>query len=67
VEFVGGPWDGRPGRMNGLPGEITGPGGRYVRSVRCADDGAMRYVRESSEAASAEEGSEGVATWPIGS
>jgi hypothetical protein len=44
VEYVGGPWDGTSGHMDNLPDEMTRPDGRYVRSVRCADDGAMRYL-----------------------
>ncbi|HVA85232.1 MAG TPA: hypothetical protein VNF73_02815 [Candidatus Saccharimonadales bacterium] len=44
VEFVGGP---RPGRQLAPdPGAsvVTLPGGAYVRSVRCADDGAIRFI-----------------------
>lgn len=44
VEFVNGPWADTTDRRLDLPDEIAGPGGTYVRSVRCADDGAMRYV-----------------------
>jgi hypothetical protein len=44
VEFVAGPWADASHRRADLPDEIPAPGGTYVRSVRCADDGAMRYV-----------------------
>ena len=44
VEFVGGPLPGRqPAPDPGLT-IVTLPGGDYVRSVRCADDGAVRFV-----------------------
>jgi hypothetical protein len=44
VEYVGGPRNGESETRVGLPSEILGPAGVYSRSVRCADDGAMRYV-----------------------
>jgi hypothetical protein len=44
IEYVGGPLDGTSGEVEGLPDELPLTGGRYVRSVRCAEDGAMRYV-----------------------
>jgi hypothetical protein len=44
VEFVHGPWAGRHEARSDLPGTIAAPAGTYQRSVRCADDGAMRYV-----------------------
>jgi hypothetical protein len=44
VEYVGGPWAGADGELERLPDELVAPDGRYVRSVRCADDGAMRYL-----------------------
>jgi hypothetical protein len=44
VEFVGGPRDGRLEDRSDLPEVIKSGGGEYRRSVRCAEDGAMRYV-----------------------
>lgn len=44
VEYVGGPRDRQLEDRRDLPATITAERGRYVRSVRCADDGAMRYV-----------------------
>lgn len=49
VEYVDGPWHGTTEELPGLPATIPGPDGRYVRSVRCADDGAMRYVWHGAE------------------
>ena len=51
VEYVDGPWSGRTEELSGLPETIPAAHGRYVRSVRCADDGAMRYVWHGSEPA----------------
>jgi hypothetical protein len=51
IEYVDGPWSGRNEERSSLPETIPGPDGRYVRSVRCADDGAMRYVWRRSEPA----------------
>ena len=45
LEYVGGPRRGRREPIAGLPAAaITLPGGEYRRSIRCADDGALRYV-----------------------
>jgi hypothetical protein len=44
VEYVGGARDGQSGDRADLPETITSDGGIYRRSVRCAEDGAMRYV-----------------------
>jgi hypothetical protein len=49
VEYVNGPWSGTTEERSILPAMIAAPDGRYVRSVRCADDGAMRYVWRGSE------------------
>ncbi len=46
VEFVDGPWAGRREERNDPPAVIDVNGGTYRRSVRCADDGAIRYVFE---------------------
>lgn len=51
VEYVGGPRNGMAEERSVLPASIPAPGGRYVRSVRCADDGAMRYVWHRSDPA----------------
>jgi hypothetical protein len=51
VEYVGGPRNGATEERSGLPETIPGPDGWYVRSVRCADDGAMRYVWRRPEPA----------------
>ena len=49
VEYVGGPFTGRREVLAGAPEEIPVPGTEraYRRSVRCADDGALRYVWET--------------------
>jgi hypothetical protein len=44
VEYVGGSRDGQIEDRTDLPEAIAGNGGSYRRSVRCAEDGAMRYV-----------------------
>ena len=44
VEFVGGPRDGQSADLETLPESIEIGSGHYRRSVRCAEDGAMRYV-----------------------
>ena len=44
IEFVGGPFDGQRQNMAHAPERIASQGGAYRRSVRCADDGALRYV-----------------------
>jgi hypothetical protein len=50
VEYVGGPRDGTSDELDELPQTVALATGRYVRSVRCAEDGAMRYVwRDSTE------------------
>lgn len=46
LEFVGGPWAGRREPRVDPPASITIGLGIYRRSVRCADDGALRYVFE---------------------
>jgi hypothetical protein len=44
IEFVDGPRAGERATRDDAPSEIESAGGTYVRSVRCADDGALRYV-----------------------
>jgi hypothetical protein len=44
IEYVGGPRNGETEKRFDLPSEIPTPDGIYSRSVRCVDDGAMRYV-----------------------
>ncbi len=44
VEFVGGPPDGERELLSDAPAVIHAERGTYRRSVRCADDGALRYV-----------------------
>jgi hypothetical protein len=44
VEYVGGPRDGQAEDRAEMPDGIVAVGGAYQRSVRCAEDGAMRYV-----------------------
>jgi hypothetical protein len=44
VDFVGGPRNKERTALDDRPSEIELPGGSYVRSVQCADDGALRYV-----------------------
>lgn len=44
VEYVGGPRNGQLEDRSDLPAVMAGEGGSYRRSVRCAEDGAMRYV-----------------------
>jgi hypothetical protein len=44
IEDVGGPRNGATEKRFDLPSEIPTPDGIYSRSVRCVDDGAMRYV-----------------------
>jgi len=44
VEFVGGPWAGQRDQRTDTPAVFTVDGGTYRRSVRCADDAALRYV-----------------------
>jgi hypothetical protein len=51
VEYVGGTRSGTTEERSGLPEAIPAQDGQYVRSVRCADDGAMRYVWQGSEPA----------------
>jgi len=66
IEYVGGPLDGTAGEVDGLPDELLLAGGRYVRSVRCADDGAMRYVWRDPDS-TRNESSKGDPTWRTGS
>ena len=44
IEFVGGPWAGEREPDRGQTEVIPASGGTYHPSVRCADDGALRYV-----------------------
>jgi len=68
VEYVGGPRNGTNESRPDLPEAIPAPDGRYVRSVRCADDGAMRYVwHDSKPAEPDEEADEGELRWRTGS
>lgn len=50
VEFVGGPRAGRRDQRTDTPDLITVEGGAYRRSVRCADDAALRYVFDADPA-----------------
>jgi hypothetical protein len=52
VEFVGGPRDGQRVASRAMaPAMVRGRSGAgfYRRSVRCADDGALRYVWQEEE------------------
>jgi hypothetical protein len=66
IEYVGGPLDGTDGEVDDLPDELWSEGGRYMRSVRCADDGAMRYVWHEADS-TGNQGTEGGPTWRTGS
>ena len=44
AEFVGGPRAGRQATPSPDQRVVALPDGEYVRSVRCADDGAVRFV-----------------------
>jgi hypothetical protein len=44
ITFVGGPRDTEVQPGDGAEPFIADHGGRYQRSVRCADDGSLRYV-----------------------
>ncbi len=44
ITFVDGPLDGQRRESDDQPASLPARGGRYVRSVRCADDGDLRYV-----------------------
>jgi hypothetical protein len=46
IEFVGGPLDRQSEQTPEAPERIASEGGEYRRSVRCADDRALRYVFE---------------------
>lgn len=50
VEYVGGPHAGERGQRKNAPDVIHTDHGTYRRSVRCADDGALRYVYEEDPA-----------------
>jgi hypothetical protein len=50
IEFVGGPRNGERRRLADMPSVIAENAGSYRRSVRCADDGALRYVYEEDPA-----------------
>lgn len=49
VEFIGGPREGERATLEERPAEIEMADGSYVRSVRCADDGALRYFWSTRE------------------
>lgn len=52
LEYVGGPRRGRREQIAGLPAAaIALAGGEYRRSIRCADDGALRYVWKADRGA----------------
>jgi hypothetical protein len=55
IEFVGGPRDGQREPAVDTPDSIASQGGAYRRSVRCADDGALRYVFDEDPTAIAHE------------
>jgi hypothetical protein len=55
VEFVDGPRAGQRELLRDLPPVIEAAGGRYRRSVRCVDDGALRYVFAGGAAATGAE------------
>jgi len=48
VVFVGGPADGERREVSDAPAAIQAGGGTYRRSVRCADDGALRFIFEAA-------------------
>ena len=48
IEFVGGPRDGQSEDRTDTPDALEIAQGLYRRSVRCAEDGAMRYVWQDS-------------------
>lgn len=48
IEYVGGPRDAQRERRVDTPQRMPGATGHYQRSVRCADDGALRYVWRAS-------------------
>jgi hypothetical protein len=56
IEYVGGPRNGETEGRFDLPREIPTPDGTYSRSVRCADDGAMRYVWQADGRNEVDEG-----------
>jgi hypothetical protein len=49
IEFVDGPRSGDRVTTPEQPDEIPMEGGIYARSVRCVDDGALRYVWKPNE------------------
>ena len=53
VELVGGPRGGERLTLHVGPDRIVLPDGTYRRSVRGADDGALRYVWEPRDAPTA--------------
>jgi hypothetical protein len=53
VEFVDGPRAGERDRLVVAPATIDAAGGIYRRSVKCADDGALRYVFDGAGEAAA--------------
>jgi len=44
VEFLGGPRNGRREHRRDRPMALPYAHGAYRRGVRCADDGALRYI-----------------------
>jgi hypothetical protein len=46
--FLDGPMAGQRDRMDLAPDAIAAPGGVYVRSVACVDDGLIRYLWRAS-------------------
>ena len=67
VEYIGGPLDGTDGELDVLPDVLPAERGRYVRSVRCADDGAMRYVWRDDMPEVDATLAKGEPPWPTGS
>ena len=49
VEFVDGPRAGERATLASHPDVIEAAGGRYRRSVSCAEDGARRYLWVTGE------------------
>ncbi|MGH2513604.1 MAG: hypothetical protein ACRDGQ_13055 [Candidatus Limnocylindrales bacterium] len=47
IVFIGGPLDGVRRAESDPPDVIEANGATYRRSVRCADDGALRYVLQT--------------------
>jgi hypothetical protein len=49
VEYVDGPRAGQAEDRTDMPDAIAADPGTYRRSVRCAEDGAMRYIWQRSD------------------